>query len=913
MAEVRIGVGANADNVAKAVEKVTAAINKMGAAVAAASGIKFEPVDVKYAERDLGTINKQFEQAIKQSAVLRNAIKNSGQQGKSFAQVDWSKTNIDPKLAQKMRDRAFRFSTEGTAWDMTNFDAEARGPGGRRPDGGRYWGARREREPESTGRKIGTVVGKAAGGFASGVGGLGGKVAGGAIDGAGAGAADGGGLLGGMGGLLKGAGVAALVGGLLEAGKMLSQGVDMAKQRDIGVDGLKRQMGDLGISFDELRDMSDKASAGLGMNAAEFAQLEATQQNAAHGGYRSPLELASAAQQSAGFARSYGMDPGQSAAFFGGMRNIRDPRVNNKELAMMIAEAIQRVGGGAMASDVMQAALGFSSATSRNSLSSVGVDHYLGGFGSMMKDGGPGMTSDSAGMILGQANASMMNMGGAGEAGQNFMLQAFNKQGTLNPVEARALAAGGLFGDRDGVFSENTALGKYMLANGQGDELKRVRGSDGEVNNFMSVKSKLNSDEQNPWMRLDAAQRLYGLNSPQQAAALMSLDGKGYGNLQQTLEGAGVNMKDLNESGIQTLASIGGASSMGDLSKIYGQIKGRTGSSALSDDERKQLDTAQSTGNASDFKSALARIMASKDQEETEGSDIRKGNASLENIRIAIGEKLVPAMNTARDALLSIAGRNGKSASPEELARAASDAADGVNQGGSSDDTPLKHWWNSMETSRSDADKGIAPYGKQKLAALGMLAGLDKQYGIPAGGLEGIWGAESSFGVNTGESSAGALGNFQQMPDTIKRYGIKTGDFNSEASGAAKQIADLMKADGGDFNKALAAYGGFVTKDPSSYINKVHAYGDMSAKGKASDADDFGSIITLPPEKTPKSKDKTEKSDAGDGRGSVDTVMLDVNVNLAQPNGAGGTTVHQISTSVPVPRGSGVRQASISN
>ena len=54
--------------------------------------------------------------------------------------------------------------------------------------------------------------------------------------------------MGGLGGALKGAGIAAVatafVGIAVEAGKMLSQGVDMAKQRDIGVDGLKRSMGD---------------------------------------------------------------------------------------------------------------------------------------------------------------------------------------------------------------------------------------------------------------------------------------------------------------------------------------------------------------------------------------------------------------------------------------------------------------------------------------------------------------------------------------------------------------------------------------------------------------------------------------------------------------------------------------------
>lgn len=910
MPEVKIGVAANADNVAKAVDKVTASLNKLGAAVASASGVKFEPVDVKYAERDLALINRQFQEALKQSAALRNSLKNSGQSGKSFTQVDWTKTHVDQKLAQKMRDRAFNFSTQGTAWDMTNFDAEARAPDGSRPGGrgGRIGRNESDRHVESGGRRVGRVIGQGATAFTSGVGGLGGKVVGGAIEGAGAGAAEGG-LMGGMGGLMKGGIAALVVGGLLEAGKMVNQGVDLAKQRDLGVDGLKRSMGDLGISFDSLRDMTDKASDGLGMNASEFAQLEATQQNAAHGGYRSPLELASDSKDAAGFARSYGMDPGQSGAFFGGMHNLRDPRANNKELSVMIAEAIQRTGGRALAADVMQAAMGFASSTSRNSLSSTGVDNYLGAYGSMLQNGGPGMTSDAAGQILGQANSAMMGMGGAGEAGQNFILQAFNKQGMMNPVEARALAAGGMFADRGGVFGENTDLGKYMIENGQGAELKRLRGAGADVSNFMSVRNKLNSDEQDPWLRLDAAQRIFELSTPQQAAALMRLDGTGYGDLQKTVEGAGVKMSDLNASGINTLSQIGGASSMGDLSKIYGQIKGRApGAGALTDDERSQLDTAQQTGNAADFKSALVRIMASKDQEDTEGNDIRKQTAAMENVQIAVGEKMVPMLNDIRGALLSMAGVTGKSSTIADLRMQAGLATGEIHGNGMFDDGTsagaLRHWSMGKATGNAAGDDSVATamnyfqsVGWTKDQAAGISANLYTESGMDptASGDKG-----NAYGIGQWHDDRQAAFKKWSGHDIHKSTQAEQLAFvNYELTeGAEKAAGDKIKG------ATSAGQAGALTS--LDYERPYDAEGEASRR-----ADMAGAIASSA--KVPKSKDKTEKSNAADGKGAVDTVIIDMNINLAQPNGSGGTTQHKISTSVAVPRGSGSQSAVVNN
>jgi hypothetical protein len=933
MSTVKIAVGADIGNVEKAIDKITAAINKMGAAVAAASKQKFEPVDAKYTERDLSRINKQFEQALKQSAALRNALKNSGQEGRSFAQIDWSKTAIDPKTAARIRDRAFRFATDGTAWDLTNFDAESPIPGARpgsAPGGGGRRPRSPAREPESPARKIGRVVGRAAGGFGSGVGGLGGKVLSEGAEGAMSGAAAGG-LLGGLGGLAAGAGVALLVGGVVEAGKALSKGIDMAKQRDIQADTLKREMGDLGVSFEELKVISDKASTSIGMNAVEFSQLEQQQQSAAHGAYRSPRSLGEDTMLSGGFARSYGLDPSLAASFFGGMKNV-DPRQNNKELALLIAEAIQRVGGRALASDVMQAALGFGSATARNSLSGMNMGDYLGAYTSMLAGHSAGVTSDEVSGVLSQANSAMMQGGQAGEGGRNFMLQALNRHGPmLNPVEAAALEAGGLFGTRNEIFGDGTPLGKYMLANGQADELKRQRGGNGErdVTNISAFMDKIRADQQDPWLRVDATQRFMGLSSPQQAAQLLSMSDKSLGDLGLALANAGVNMKDVNAAGLQTLAGIGGASSMTDLNKIYGQIKGRTGTDALSDDERRKLDAAQQGGDFDSFKRELLRVMAGKDQEDTEGNEVRKQTAAMENVQIAVGEKVVPVLNDIRGGILQMIGILPKATSLEDLRKQMGRAPSDLHGDGMFDDGTVT----GMTQHRlAAASTGSAASDPATAKAMRYFVGKGWSKEQAAGIVANLW-TESQMNPRAVGDRGQAYGITQwhkDRQDAFKQWSgkdIKDSSFEDQlgfvqyelTKGSERNAGDIIRNQKSASNAGAAASKYYerpfdVDEEMSRRASTATAISqNFSSQFNPSDSD----IVQLPPEKTPDAKkgmkDRVEKSDAGDGKGAVDTVMLDVNINASVPTGNGGVAQHTISTSVPVPRGSGSQQVSVSN
>jgi hypothetical protein len=101
-------------------------MNKLGAAVAQNQKQKFEPVDMKLMARDLALINKQFQQTLALSSQLRNALKATGQSGAHLSQIDFSKLSTDPRIAQRMRDRAFLHSVRGTALDRLQRDRRQR-------------------------------------------------------------------------------------------------------------------------------------------------------------------------------------------------------------------------------------------------------------------------------------------------------------------------------------------------------------------------------------------------------------------------------------------------------------------------------------------------------------------------------------------------------------------------------------------------------------------------------------------------------------------------------------------------------------------------------------------------------------------------------------------------------------------
>jgi soluble lytic murein transglycosylase-like protein len=94
----------------------------------------------------------------------------------------------------------------------------------------------------------------------------------------------------------------------------------------------------------------------------------------------------------------------------------------------------------------------------------------------------------------------------------------------------------------------------------------------------------------------------------------------------------------------------------------------------------------------------------------------------------------------------------------------------------------------------------------QQADAEKQLSGIEQKYQLPAGLLDKVWNQESSRGAAL-LSPKGAKGHFGFMDPTAKQYGLKDpNNFGESADAAGRMYRDLLKANGGDLDKALAAY-----------------------------------------------------------------------------------------------------------
>jgi hypothetical protein len=101
------------------------------------------------------------------------------------------------------------------------------------------------------------------------------------------------------------------------------------------------------------------------------------------------------------------------------------------------------------------------------------------------------------------------------------------------------------------------------------------------------------------------------------------------------------------------------------------------------------------------------------------------------------------------------------------------------------------------------------------------IAQTEQKYGLPAGLLANTAGAESSFNPSAVNPDSGATGLMQFMPSTAKQMGIDPTDPYQSIDAAGRYYQHLISQHNGDVPAAVAAYGGFVTKDPSAYQAKV--------------------------------------------------------------------------------------------
>ena len=103
---------------------------------------------------------------------------------------------------------------------------------------------------------------------------------------------------------------------------------------------------------------------------------------------------------------------------------------------------------------------------------------------------------------------------------------------------------------------------------------------------------------------------------------------------------------------------------------------------------------------------------------------------------------------------------------------------------------------------------------------------VNKRYGTPSKILDNLEQTESSGNPHAINKETKAMGAYQFLPETaasLHKKGIKFNPLDKKESRAAADyyLSELARQNGGDYAKALAAYGGFKTADPTSYVSKI--------------------------------------------------------------------------------------------
>ena len=607
MSGIKIPVGATFDqaSVDQALQGFLSQLNRLGSSIAQANKVQFRPVD-KATVQDMQKITASFENLRKISGDLNKRLKSTGQSNAGFLDVDWAKLYADPHSRARQMQKAFEYVV-GNHFAASQ-PTHGQGPSAHRaPSSSSQQASSSERNREGA-AWAGVGVQIAQGGL-RGAGGPG-NVAAGAL---------GRGMSGGV-----SAGLAGLVGGIaaLALGRAVSAVVGKvgdAQQEMIGFDTLKRTLGDVNVSFATLKESLRSSARHLDMTfdetlrlGTEFTKLSGLTQDQ----YKT---LQDEVSNAGGFARSFGLDPSQSTAFFAQMRQFRvtGNAQESRDLALMIAEGVAKAGTFSKMEDVLEAIAGFTAQQTRMGMNAANVAGYGEFLTGLMGTGRAGLDPASAAALITRVNASIASGGAMGEAGQNFLYSALGSRLGLNPIQTKILQEQGAFGTGAATFGDGSMYSVFADRYG----MSTPGAASSEATNLQLIKEKL---EQvyvgQPELMADAMANLFGVNISQ-AMALAAIDSQALGGLSARLRRSGININDVNATGISRIS----------------QIEADT---TLSDPE----------------KDRLIREAATQYQEETDGSKTRASINGVERAVVEMADTLVGPLNVMRDGIIYMAG-----------------------------------------------------------------------------------------------------------------------------------------------------------------------------------------------------------------------------------------------------------------
>lgn len=450
-----------------------------------------------------------------------------------------------------------------------------------------------------------------------------------------------GGLVGRLGGPV-GTIIGSAIGGAL--GGRSSSGLSDAKQTAITFSDTRHSLGALTTDFSTLRDTVQNLVGGLGIAHSEAANLAKQFVKTANVTSEQFGDIGESLKTSVGFGRGYGLDPSQSAGFFGTMRQfgVTKNDTDNRRLALMIGESVARGGNNAKMAEVLSSVGNYVSIATRRSLSDVNAGGYLSILNSMTGTGIAGLKNDpsNAAAIIGQADQAFRQGGALGEGSRNFLLHALSKSNpNMTAMDLDLLLGQGLFGSSSKAFGRDSAA--FTAADAYGDERLKAHYSNLAGNDQINLSTVMRELERESGgsaeMMMKSLKGVLGMTDEGAAAFYTAYkNDPGMGNLQKVLAGAGIGPEGLNAKAVGSLADIAGASPE-RLDQIWMGLMNKA-----SDKDIKGVESVLSEHGAGSeqFRDAILRLSNKIDNTDP-GDQSRKLQADLNNSIQGLTENFV--------------------------------------------------------------------------------------------------------------------------------------------------------------------------------------------------------------------------------------------------------------------------------
>ncbi|ELS0628839.1 hypothetical protein R4036_004573 [Salmonella enterica] len=444
-------------------------------------------------------------------------------------------------------------------------------------------------------------------------------------------------------GMSLGAGAGVVAAGLLalkEAVQVAVQQIGKAQQLEIQLDNTYRAAGG-SLNYNALKLLRNTNGVANGLTPEESQRALASYVST--GGLRAGtagLEIG------AGFGRSLGIDPAQTAAIFGSLGGSRIARNNDdyRRIGEALGEGLAKSGSWGEYSKTLSAAAQYMSQTAAVTHNTPNLAAYLATSAGLTNSGLPGTDSGSVAALLNRANQALMQGGGFGQAGQNFIARTHARLGVRGAFASRVLSEGGAFGTMSQQLGAGSTYARFMgHSGGEGDTPMMI-----EALNAIRQEYRGNRGYQ-----AQAAANLMNISEGDAMALLMMRP--------QTLNGVSTRLnrlgiKNVNPTSYATLGQIESGQNLATLGSQYMQ------SSNVNANDKSRLDAALRGSNPEELKDVLATIASKAGAEETEGEKTRSSLAKIETAITDFSGKAVPPLNTMMQALLKASGMT-----PDEL------------------------------------------------------------------------------------------------------------------------------------------------------------------------------------------------------------------------------------------------------